>query len=341
MDIREGEDEMRCPECNATQREYNESLGETCCVSCGLVLSWNPIEEFSVISTAKEDTITKTLATQRLLSNGSNAFVTNDGLGSTIIPSDSKSRRLAYTQLRASSSYRGGLSSTDKHMIVLVKNHLHQYGMNSFDNAKKYLDATISLKKRLTEMNKLRGYSVEVRASVLLYLILKQDNLTSLTRHSKITGISKKKLSKLGRMFARHMATPQIFSAITNTKMMGDHLDLLQSNGIVIDPELRGDCYILSDFVAKELDDRDLPYKNSTNATVIWMVSQIREAGLLQRDICSVNNTTEQTIRGALRNVLYPTLDFDKQCLSELTVEDLVSGIRTEAYRQRKKGEKE
>ena len=117
--------------------------------------------------------------------------------------------------------------------------------------------------------------------------------------------------------------------------------DLLQSNGIVIDPELRGDCYILSDFVAKELDDRDLPYKNSTNATVIWMVSQIREAGLLQRDICSVNNTTEQTIRGALRNILYPTLDFDKQCLSELTVEDFVSGIRTEAYRQRKKGEKE
>ena len=154
------------------------------------------------------------------------------------------------------------------------------------------IKSTMRLKNRLVGMNKLRGYPVETRASVLLYLVLQQDRLTNLTRHSKITGLPKKKLSKLSRKFARLMEMPQIFSSTNSQKMVGDILDLMQSDGIPIDFQFRNDCVMLSDYISNELDKRNLPYKNSTNSTVIWMVSIMREEG----------NTTESNLFGKHRD---------------------------------------
>ena len=327
---------MKCPECESNERHYNELLGETCCVVCGLVLSWNPIEEFSVIKVPDNHTFEKFQ-----INNLRNAkvFHTNQGLGSHIFATDKTSKRLAWTQLRASTSYRGGVSRADKHMMVLIRNHLHQYGFTLAQNADDLIKSTMRLKARLSGKNKLRGYSVEVRASVLLYLILQQDKLTNLTRHSKITGVSKKKLSKLSRRFARWMEMPQLFSAIDNRKLIGDTLDLIKTNGIHIDDGFRYDCVRTSDYIAVELDKRDLPYKNSTNSAIIWMVSMIRNEGILQSDICAVNESSSQTIRACLRLVLYPMFNFDRKSMKEMTVDDFVSGIRTEEYEQRNKNE--
>ena len=109
---------MRCPECQSIESEYNDSLGETCCVDCGLVLSWTPIEDTTIVKTPSEHSF------ERLDMNktqGQRPFLTNSGLGSHIFPTDKTSKRLAWTQLRASSSYRGGVTEADKHMLVLQK----------------------------------------------------------------------------------------------------------------------------------------------------------------------------------------------------------------------------
>tara|TARA_B100000287_G_scaffold433418_1_gene495090 strand:- start:3167 stop:3571 length:405 start_codon:yes stop_codon:yes gene_type:complete len=131
------------------------------------------------------------------------------------------------------------------------------------------------------------------------------------------------------------MEIPQIFSSTNNRKMIGDTLDLMGTNGVEINPEFRMECTVLSDYISTELDKRDLPYKNSTNSTVIWMVSMMRDEGILQSEICAVNSVTAQTIRGCLRLILYPMFNFDRQCLKELTVEEFVSGIRTQEYEKR------
>ena len=323
---------MKCPECSTTEKEHNEMIGETCCVNCGLVLSWTPIEETTIVKTPDEHSFEK-LHIDNL--RGKTPHLTNQGLGSHIFPNDKVSSRLAFTQLRASSHYRGGLSDSDKHMIVLLRNPLHQYGHSLASGSNHIIKATMRLKNRLGEMNKLRGYPVETRASVLLYLIMQQVNLTNLTRHSNITGLDRKKLSKLSRKFARLMEIPQIFSVTNNRKMIGDTLDLMGTNGVDIHSEFRMECTILSDYISSELDKRDLPYKNSTNSTVIWMVSMMRDEGILQSEICAVNSVTAQTIRSCLRLILYPMFNFDRQCLKELTVEEFVSGIRTQEYEKR------
>ena len=310
---------MKCSECGSLNRVENTVIGEICCADCGLVLSWNPIEEYSIVKSLNEDEKKPHGAFRKV-------HFTNENLGSNIFPTDKKSRRLAYTQYTQSDKYRGGVTPQDKHFIVCCKQIIYQYGLP--DTHGEILAQCKSTKKRLAEKGLLRGYSTEVRANVISYLHLKEHS--SIRRHSTITGESVKRLGRLSRKFAKHMHTRQLIGVRSPSEMISTVLTNLETNGIEFTNEFRNKCYILSEYIAKSLDEMDKPYKNSTNATVVWLVGLMENEKIKQQDITDVSEVTVQTIRSTLRNIIYPMFKVDKKTLEQLSVDEFVNGIRKE-----------
>jgi len=308
---------MKCPECNGIERVENTIIGEICCGNCGLVISWNPIEERTLKIEATQEE-------NRYMNSFSKMKHTDDGLGSSIIPIDKISARLARTQHRQSSKYRGGLSTQDKHFIVSCKHIIYQYGL--LDTHGEILASCKMTKKRLGEKGLLRGYNTEFRASVITFLHMKKH--TSLRRHALVTGEDQKRISRVSKRFARHMHTKQLIAIRNPTDMVTQTLNRMQNNGVEFSNEIRSKCCILSEYVAKCLDEIDKPYKNSTNATVIWLTGLMEGTSFKQQDITDVSEVTVQTIRSTLRIVIYPMFNIDKKALSNLTVDELVNGIR-------------
>ena len=308
---------MKCAEYGNSERVENPIIGEICCVGCGLVLSWNPIEEFSLLKEIPPED-KKNMNTFRKVN------YTDDGLGSSIIPFDKKSARLAITHHRQSQSYRGGLTQQDKHFIVTCKNIIFQYGLPDIKG--EILTSCKLTKKRLGKKGLLRGYNTEFRASVITYLHLKRH--TSVRRHALITGESQKRISKVSKKFARHMHTRQLLEIRSPTDMIIQTLGRMQYNGIEVSNEIRRKSCILGEYIAKCLDETDRPYKNSTNATVIWLTGLMEGNTFRQQDITDVSEVTVQTIRTVLRVIIYPTFKIDKKTISNLTVDEFVNGIR-------------
>ena len=309
---------MKCSECGSLNRVENDTIGEICCADCGLVLSWNPIEEYSFVKVSEDD--------KQPHGAFRKVHFTNESLGSNIFPTDKKSRRLAYTQYTQSDKYRGGVTTQDKHFIVCCKQIIYQYGLP--DTHGEILGQCKSTKKRLAEKGILRGYSTELRANVISYLHLKEH--TSIRRHSTITGESPKRLGRLSRKFAKHMHTRQLIGVRNPSDMISTVLTNLETNGIEFTNEFRAKCYVLAEYIAKSLDAIDKPYKNSTNATVIWLVGLMENEKIRQQDITDVSEVTVQTIRSTLRNIIYPMFKVDKKTLEQLSVDEFVNGIRKE-----------
>ena len=308
---------MKCPECADSKRVENVIIGEICCNGCGLVLSWNPIEEFSILKkTSPEDK--KKMGIFRKVN------YTDDGLGSSIIPIDKKSARLALTHHRHSTKYYGGLSTQDKHFIVTCRHIIYQYGLP--DTNGEILASCKLTKKRLGEKGQLRGYNTEFRACVITYLHLKRH--TSIRRHALVTGENQKRISRISKKFARHMHSRQLLEIRSPTDMVIQTLGRMQNNGIEFSDEIRMKSCILGEYIAKCLDETDRPYKNSTNATVIWLTGLMEGTPFKQDNITDVSEVTVQTIRTTLREIIYPTFKIDKKTISNLTVDEFVNGIR-------------
>jgi transcription initiation factor TFIIIB Brf1 subunit/transcription initiation factor TFIIB len=308
---------MKCPECGDIEKIENPTIGEICCVGCGLVLSWNPIEEFSIIKKIP-------LEDKRNMNAFRKVNYTDDGLGSSIMPNDRKSRRLAITHHRHSSKYYGGLSTQDKHFIVVCKHIIYQYGLP--DTKGEILASCKLTKKRLGEKGFLRGYNTDFRAAVITFLHLKKH--TSVRRHALVTGESQKRISRVSKKFARHMHTRQLLEIRSPTDMVIQTLGRMQYNGIEVPNEIRVKSCVLGEYIAKCLDETDRPYKNSTNATVIWLTGLMEGNTFRQQDITDVSEVTVQTIRTVLRLIIYPTFKIDKKTISNLTVDEFVNGIR-------------
>lgn len=303
-------------------------LGETCCDDCGLVLSFVPFEETSYLKKLDDVHIGDSHGQQAMNVSKGRFFATNDGLGSNIPIVDKKSRRLARTQLRQSSRYRGGLTQSDKHFQVTVRNIIYQYGLvgeSKYDIAYRCM----KLRRRLQKKHVARGHSSEFMANCITYLIFKEMKmLVSLKRHVSITGEDRKRLSKVSRRWSKHMTNPQIHQTQDASMMVRSALDLLQTYiGETLDDEFREKTHMLGVYLEKHYTALDLSYRNSTNAMCIWMASLMEDYSYRQSDIASVCETTAQTIRLQLRQ-FYSLFDMDKRRLQLTNVEEFVSGIR-------------
>lgn len=319
---------MKCAECGSHKSSFNDMLGETCCDDCGLVISFIPFEETSYLKKLSDVHIGDSHGQHAQNATKGRFFATNDGLGSNIPIVDKKSRKLARTQLRQSSRYRGGLTQADKEFQVIVRNIIYQYGLVG-ETKHDIADRCMKLRRRLQEKHVARGHSAEFMANCITYLIFKEIKIpVSLRRHVSVTGESRKRLSKVTRRWAKHMTNPQIHQQQDVTLMVSNALNLLQTNiGETLDSEFREKTHILGIYLEKQYTALDMSYRNSTNAMCIWMASLMEGYSYRQSDIASVCETTAQTIRLQLRQ-FYSLFEMDKRMLQQTTVEEFVSGIR-------------
>ena len=319
---------MKCPECGSHKSSFNETLGETCCDECGLVLSFVPFEETTYIKKLQDVHMGDSHGQHAMNATKGKFFATNDGLGSNIPIVDAKSRKLARTHLRQSARYRGGLSQSDKEFQVVVRNVIYQYGLVN-ESKHDIANRCMKLRRRLQEKHLARGYSAMFMGNCITYLILKEMKIpVSLRRHVSITGENRKRLSKVTRRWAKHMANPQIHQKQDVTLMISSALNLLQTHiGEKLDSEFREKTHILGIYLEEQYNTLDMSYRNSTNAMCIWMASLMEGYSYRQSDIASVCETTAQTIRLQLRQ-FYSLFGMDKRSLQQITVDDFVSGIR-------------
>lgn len=309
---------MKCPECGSIRNSMNESIGETCCDECGLVLSYMPFEEHTYTVKKDVDFKAKTFMSK-----------TNDGLGSNISPTDKVSHRLARTHRRQSDRYRGGLTTADKYFQIVCGNILYQYGFTLDNRTRRLKNECMNLRRRLQDKHKARGYSAELMAQVITYLVMKsQDISVSIRRHCTITGVDSKQLSKISKRWSKHMHNPQIHKVRSAHRMITESLSKLETRlEETLDDLFRQNAYLMGEYVQSSYDKLNRPYKNSTNAMCIWMASDLDNHGYRQEDIAACCETTAQTIRTQTRD-FYGVFGLTKKKMKELTIEEIVNGIR-------------
>ena len=310
---------IKCAECNSRKNEYNSQIGETCCAKCGLVLTSILFEETTFLK--KIDKNDMMLSKDEL----SKSFVTDDGrLGSRIMGTSN----LAKTQLWESSKYRGKVLPSDKYFTVLVKNIIYQYNIPTSGVTNSVLDQCESLKRTLRERTLLRGYSIEIRASAITYLILKDKNITNIKRHALICGVNKKKLSRATRKLGKGMPNKQLYYVRNTTSIMEDCILLLETKtGEMCNYSFRIKCFKMSEYVASSYDEMNLSYRNSTNAVVMWLTSQMNSQKYTQKQIGEVCNTTPQSLRINLK-VFYDSFNVSKKQMLSISVDDFILGLR-------------
>ena len=308
---------IKCPICLSRKNEYNEKIGETCCTDCGLVLTSIAFEETSFVK--NDDKIILTSEEK------GRSYVTDDGnLGSRI----KGSGKLAKTQLFQSSSYKGKVLASDRHFTVLVKNILYQYNIPTLGKANSILEECESFKKTLREKKLLTGYSTELRAASITYLLLRNKNITNLNRHAKICGVNIKMLKKTNKKFSKGMLTRETIQIRNPTLMMENAILMLETNlGEMCNYSYRIKCFKMGEYVASCYDKLNLSYRNSTNALVMWIVAQMDDKKYTQREIGEASNSTPQSLRINLKQ-FYEIFNINKQQLLSISVDDFISGIR-------------
>lgn len=309
---------IKCAECNSRNNEFNSHIGETCCADCGLVLTSILFEETTFIKNTEEK-----LSLSK--DESSKSYITDDGrLGSRIMGTS----RLAKSQLWASTHYKGKMLPSDKHFTVLVKNIIYQYNIPTIGVSISILEECESLKRTLREKNMLRGYSTEIRASAITYLLLKNKNVTTIHRHSVICGVNKKLLSKASKKLGKGMLVKELNQLRNPTNIMENCILLLESNvGEICSHSFRIKCFKMSEYVASSYNELNLPYRNSTNAVVMWLVAQMDCKKYTQKEIGDICNTTPQSLRINL-NVFYDSFNITKEQILSISVDDFITGLR-------------
>ena len=83
----------------------------------------------------------------------------------------------------------------------------------------------------------------------------------------------------------------------------------------------------MSEYVASSYNELNLPYRNSTNAVVMWLVAQMDSKKYTQKEIGDICNTTPQSLRINL-NVFYDSFNITKEQILSISVDDFITGLR-------------
>ena len=75
------------------------------------------------------------------------------------------------------------------------------------------------------------------------------------------------------------------------------------------------------------LSERDIRYSDNFLASTVWMVSQINEMNITQKNLVEVWNCSDGAIRVALKQ-LYIILGITKAELNTYSVNEIIHGIR-------------
>lgn len=296
----------KCWECKSTSVTYDEAMGEIVCDDCGLVLVKNTLEE--TVSLENEE-----FKTSNYMGRTNSSF----NLGSMISIRDlnDKQARLLYNTQRWNQTE----SPSHKKMLKLSNMSLSYYSVQY-----EIKERVSRYYKILQERHALRGISIEVRSAALTYYILKEIGVaTTIRRHSKLTRVTEKELSKTSRVIATVLGKPWVYSHINIDGLVESVGHQMSCN----DTKYLGDVKKLSHQASELLDLHCERFTAAYLSASFYLVAIFNRKRYTQAQISRACGTTEVSLRTNLRKLL-DKYGIEKDRLYYLSLEDFMDGVR-------------
>ena len=295
-----------CWECKSVSVTYDEAMGEVVCDDCGLVIVQNTLEE--TVSLAKEDK-----STNDYMGRTNSTF----NLGSMISIKDLNNRkaRILYNTQRWNQTE----SPSNKKMIKLSNMALSYYSVQY-----EIKERVPRYYKILQERHALRGIAIEVRSAALTYYILKEIGIaTTIRRHSKLTRVTEKEISKSSRVVASVLGKPWVYSQINIDGLVENVGAQMSCN----DARYLGDVKNLSHQASVLLDMQCERFTAAYLSACFYLVAIFNRKRYTQAQISRACGTTEVSLRTNLRKLL-DKYGIEKDRLYYLSLEDFMDGVR-------------
>ena len=300
-----------CKECGCRVFSFIDRLGEKTCDDCGLVVIVNPFEESTiVVSLFDEDKRSATAA--------------HGSLGSFI------SRQDSYGSKDTFALYREQIRSqpqtpTDRRARLLINTTLSFYS-SSFD----IKNRTHGYYKTMSRERVFRGSDIERRCAGLTYFVLKELGIVcNLRNHAKYTKVTASEISKMAKRIARFQRKAHVFTNdnhIAKSYVLLDKID--SANEVNITSHYRECVLRMVEYISRHIEALDMRYSDTMLVATFWLTAQMTNSkDITQTMICDEWNSSVVGLRLAITK-FYNIFKFDRKRLSDMDVEDFVSGVR-------------
>lgn len=293
-----------CKECGSKDFTYIERLGEKTCDECGLVLVVNPFEETTyMISITDDDKRGKS----------------TDRLGSIIMKSEAYGNKDRFALYREQVRSQPETES-DRTARLLINSTLSYYNVSS--DLKRRTQKYYDMMKR----DLFRGLDVERRCASLTFYVLKEaDIVCNIQEHSRKTLVKPNDISKFARRIARHQRNSTVFITRNHEQRAQTLMSRME---VEIDDHFRANTLRVVEYVSRHVESLDMRFADTMLAACIWMTSRMMSRyDITQSAICKHWNSSHVGLRGAVVT-LSEIFQIDRKTLSDMQVEDFVSGVR-------------
>ena len=295
-----------CKECGCVSFQYDDGLGESVCVDCGLVIVINPFEETVRYGDLKDEDNRKPNTTH---------------LGSYILPSDIAGQSdwsLFREQIRSQPE-----SSTDRRMKVLLSMYLSYY--NIPPNLKKRAN---SYYKTMNKDRLFVGLPVEKRAAALTFYMLKElDIVCNIREHSKHTRVERADISKIARKIAKYQKKSHVFIETNHISKLQVLLSKLEANDIIINSSFRENAHRMVEYVSRHMEALDMRYSNNLLVATVWIAGRMLDYPVHQYMLCEVWPSSTLGLRQSAKKIC-EIFNIDRSNLSKIDIDEFVLGVR-------------
>tara|TARA_R100000152_G_C6780475_1_gene213286 strand:- start:2006 stop:2908 length:903 start_codon:yes stop_codon:yes gene_type:complete len=290
-----------CAECKCDSFTFDDRLGENVCDECGLVHVVRPFEE------------TVTPRTR----NGDFTYENTRELGSIILETKSNLKLNQMFRMKNHNTWAKKESDTDIRTMRLCMMILSHYSMKNREHVNSYL-------RSLNSERVFRGISVENRAAALTYYILKEAGITvSLAKHSEISMVERKYISRYVKRIAKHFRKAHVLSTINSHGIAATILDKLED----VSPNYRMNTLRMIDFLDDYCKSIDVRFTTNRICAMIWAVSVMEDERHHTQELIreASGNCSVIGMRIALKEIC-GWFDLTKADLFSLSVSDFIHG---------------
>ena len=290
-----------CAECECTSFTFDDRLGESVCDECGLVNIVRPFEE-----TIKGINFDGTVVREK-----------TKALGSVIMETKSNLNLNQMYRMKKHNQWASRDSETDIRTVRLCMMIMSHYSYKNGDLIRSFL-------RSLNNEQVFRGISVEHRAASLTYYILKDAGITvNLTRHSNISMVERKYISRYAKRIAKHFRKAHILSSVDATQIATTVLDKLDN----VSNHFRYNTLNMIDFLNRYCESIDVRFSHNKICAAIWAVSVMEDERHHTQELIreASGNCSVIGMRTSLKEIC-DWFNITKKDLLSMSVSDFVHG---------------
>ena len=311
---------MKCMNCNSTSNFVDETLGETVCSDCGLVLVTNIFEDrVSQVPILNEDGT----SSMRVGDRGKlGSLFNSSGFSGNYI------KRLGRTQLKFKGRQQQSLNRGFVELNMALSPYLPNQSLK--ERAHHYY-------KKLFFSRVMQGYNIDVRATAICLIVLRENGIPlTISEIAQNNGLSPSKVSKCARKLARTLNKPYILHSMPIRPWVDKvtHDMIIKKYGDEnLKRNFKKDATQVVEYVHNYVTARDIAFTKSYMASALWITVCLRAFGsqpeFTQHDIGDATNCTPVSLRNRNKET-FSIFNVNKKDLAQMTVKQFITGVRYE-----------